>query len=189
MKSNFFLLEGRHYLNNAIVIADILSVIAETFGDVTDFKIKFRKPYNSQADLEFSTVPLNGHTVGSFQVNSTLFYFSYVPNGLPLHNRKIDDSVIDYFNLSYAITDAGRSIVQESFEKEFGPMTATDKVIFAVCDIVDTSIINSLVKNNHTPKISISHAEHIGSRRFKYSVHLDDKLFSHRYCSVKEFNI
>lgn len=188
MISNFFLLPGRTYLNNAIVIADILSVISQIFGDVKNFNIKFKKPYNSQAELKFSTEPLEGYTIGSFDA-VTKFYFAYVPIDQQLIDKTIDSTQIDYFNLSYAITDAGRGIVQESFEKEVGPMTSTDKVIFAVCDIPDTSIINNIVKSNIQPKIDISKATHIGNRRFKYSVMLNDKFFSYRYCSVKEFNI
>lgn len=189
MLSNFFLLSGRTYLNNAIVIADILSVIATIFGDVKNFNIKFKKPYNSQAELKFSTEPLEGHTVGSFDTTLTTFYFSYVPVDIELPSKVIDPNEVNYFNLSYEITDTGRGIVQESFEYEYGSMSSTDKVIFAVCDIPDTSIINRVIENNHKPTITISKATHIGNRRFKYSVLLDDKLFSYRYCSVKEFNI
>lgn len=188
MISNFFLLPGRTYLNNAIVIADILSVISQIFGDVKNFNIKFKKPFNSQAELKFSTEPLEGYTIGSFET-LTKFYFAYVPVDVQLIDKTIDLAKVDYFNLSYAITDAGRGIVQECFEKEVGPMTSTDKVIFAVCDIPDTSIINDIVNSNIQPKIDISEATHIGNRRFKYSVKLNDKFFSYRYCSVKEFNI
>lgn len=189
MLSNFFLLPGRTYLNNAIVIADILHVISYAYGDVKNFNIKFKKPFNSQAELKFSKDPLEGHTVGSFNTNESKIYFSYVPIDIELASKTINSNDINYFNLSYEITDAGRGIVQESFEKEFGPMTSTDKVIFAVCDIPDTGIINKAIKYQQKPKITITKAEHIGNRRFKYSVMLDGVLFSERYCSVKEFNI
>jgi hypothetical protein len=189
MLSNFFLLPGRTYLNNAIVIADILHVTSYAYGDVKDFNIKFKKPFNSQAELKFSKDPMEGYTVGSFNTKENKIYFSYVPVDIALASKTINSNDINYFNLSYEITDAGRGIVQESFEKEFGPMSSTDKVIFAVCDIPDTSIINNVIKYQRKPKINISKAEHIGNRRFKYSVLLDDKFFSYRYCSVKEFNI
>jgi hypothetical protein len=189
MLSNFFLLPGRTYLNNAIVIADILSVIATIYGDVKNFNIKFKKPFNSQAELKFSTDPIDGYTVGSFDTKLTKFYFSYVPVDIELPSKTINSNEVNYFNLSYAITDAGRGIVQESFEAEFGPMSETDKVIFAVCDIPDTSIINRVIEKEYNPEITISKAVHIGNRRFKYSVLLDDKFLAYRYCSVKEFNI
>lgn len=189
MLSNFFLLPGRTYLNNAIVIADILYVISYAHGDVKNFNIKFKKPFNSQAELKFSKYPLEGHTIGSFDITENKIYFAYVPVDIALTSKTINPNDIDYFNLSYEITDAGRGIVQEAFEKEYGPMTSTDKVIFAVCDIADTSIINNLIKHQHKPKITISKAEHIGNRRFKYSVMLDGVFFSERYCSVKEFNL
>lgn len=189
MLSNFFLFQGKTYLNNAIVIADILSVIATTFGDVKNFNIKFKKPFNSQAELKFSTDPIDGYTVGSFDTQLTKFYFSYVPVDIELPSKVINPDEVNYFNLSYAITDAGRGIVQESFEYEYGSMSNTDKVIFAICDIPDTSIINRIIENNRKPNISISKAIHIGNRRFKYSVLLDDEFFAYRYCSVKEFTI
>jgi hypothetical protein len=188
MISNFFLLTGRTYLNNAIVIADILSVIATTFGNVKNFNIKFKKPFNTQAELKFSTDPLEGHTLGSFDTVLTKFYFSYVPIEVTLPSKIIDNNEVNYFNLSYAITDAGRTIVQDSFENEFGPMSSTDKVIFAVCDIPNTSIINRVIEKKHKPNITISEAVHIGNRRFKYSVLLDNEFLAYRYCSVKEFN-
>lgn len=189
MISNFFLLEGRGYLNNAIVIADLLSVINNQFGDVKNLNIKFKKPYNSQADLTFSTEPLEGYTLGSFDTFAGKYYFAYNPVPMPLLDKVINTEVVDYFNLSYEITDIGRGRVTESFENVFGPMSKTDKVIFAICDIVDTMNLNKLIKNNQKPKITVSKAEHIGNRRFKYSVLLDDVIFSYRYCSVKEFNI
>lgn len=188
MESNFFLLPGRNYLNNAIVIADILHAISENFGDVKNFIIKFKKPFNTQAQLHFSNEPLEGYTIGSFDAMTKL-YFSYVPIDIKLPTKEIDTSLIDYFNLSYTITDAGRGIVQECFEKEVGPMTQLDKVIFAICDIPDTSIINNIVKKNKQPKIDISQATYLGNRRFKYGVRLDDTFFSYRYCSVREFNV
>lgn len=189
MISNFFLLGGRSYLNNAIVISDILSNVSDIFGDIKNFNIKFKKPFNSQATLSFSTDLLDGHTIGSFDTKITKFYFAYTPIAVPLLDKIIDNTVLNYFNLSYEITDICKGIVQKTFENEVGPMTSTDKVIFVGCDILDTSIINDLIKNNCKPKITISKAEHVGNRRFKYSVLLDDKLFSYRYCSVKEFNI
>jgi len=189
MISNFFLLGDRTYLNNAIVTADILSVIADIFGDTKDFNIKFKKPFNSQAELKFSTDPLDGHTVGSFLTKLSKFYFSYTPIDVSLPSKIIDIDEVNYFNLIWSITDAGRGITQECFENEFGPMSSTDKVIFALAEIPDTSIINNAIKNKHKPEITISKAVHLGNRRFKYSVLLDDKFFSYRYCSVKEFNI
>jgi hypothetical protein len=188
MISKFFLFGGKTYLNNAIVIADILSVVEDIFGDTTNFSIKFKKPFNSQADLKFSTDPIDGHTVGSFNTKLTKFYFSYTPIEIVLPNKIIDPSEVNYFNVSYAITDACRGMVEECFENEFGSMSSTDKVIFALTDIPDTSIINNIIKNKHKPKITVSKVDHIGNRRFKYSVFLDDKFFSYRYSSVKEFN-
>lgn len=188
MKSNFFLLEGRAYLNNAIVIADVLSIIFHIFGDVKNFNIKFKKPFNSQANLIFSTEPLAGAIVGSFDTRIVKFYFVYEPTEIPLHCTAILEE-LSYFSLSYEITDMGRTIVKEAFENEFGLMSERDKVIFAVCDIPNTQIINSLIKNKQKPKITITKAQHIGDRRFKYSVWLDNVFFSDRYCSVKEFNV
>jgi hypothetical protein len=189
MISNFFLFKGRTYLNNAIVIADILSNISNIFGDVKNFNIKFKKPFNSQANLSFSTDPLNGHTIGNFETNLVKFYFAYEPINIELPNITLDESKIDYFNLSYDITDTGRGIVQKSFEKEIGPMTSGDKVIFAICEIPNTAIINDIIKRQVYPKITITEASYIGNRRFKYSVLLDDVFFADRYCTVKEFNV
>jgi hypothetical protein len=189
MLSNFFILPGRNYLNNAVVIADILSVIYELFGNVTNFNIKFRKPFNTQAKISFSTEPLSGYTIGSFETKLVKFYFAYEPTDIELPNVTLDTAKIDYFNLSYDITDTGRGIVQKSFEKEIGPMPTSDKVIFAICDIPNTTIINDIIKRQVYPKITITEALYIGNRRFKYSVLLDDVFFADRYCTVKEFNV
>jgi hypothetical protein len=112
MISNFFLLGGRTYLNNAIVTADVLSVVADIFGDTIDFNIKFKKPFNSQAELKFSTEPLDGHTVGSFLTKLTKFYFSYTPIDVTLPTKIIDPDEVNYFNLIWSITDAGRTSVR-----------------------------------------------------------------------------
>jgi hypothetical protein len=189
MQSNFFILPGRNYLNNAVVIADILLVIDKLFGDVNNFNIKFKKPFNSQAKLSFSTEPLNGYTIGSFETKLVKFYFAYEPIDVELPDITLDTTKIDYFNLSYDITDAGRGIVQSAFEKEFGPMPNTYKVIFAICNIPNTAIINDIIKKQMPPKITISEASHIGNSRFKYSVFLDDIFFAERYCTVNEFNV
>lgn len=189
MQSNFFMLPGRNYLNNAVVIADILSTINSIFVDVINFNIKFKKPFNSQAKLSFSTEPLNGYIIGSFETSLVKFYFSYEPIDAELPNVTLDTTKIDYFNLSYDMTDTGRGIVETAFEKEFGPMPGHYKVIFAVCDIPNTSVINDIISNQTYPKITFSEASHIGNSRFKYSVFLDDIFFAYRYCTVKEFNI
>ena len=105
MLSNFFLLPGRTYLNNAIVIADILHVTSYAYGDVKDFNIKFKKPFNSQAELKFSKDPMEGYTVGSFNTKENKIYFSYVPVDIALASKTINSNDINYFNYGFQMKE------------------------------------------------------------------------------------
>jgi len=186
MKSNFFSLDGRPYVNNAIVLAEVLSLAVDTFGGVKNFNIKFKKPLTSQANLEFSTTPLNGDAMGSFDVPNFKFYFAYNQVDGKLLDENPSSNKLSYFDLCYGIQ--GRDEVQAEYEKEFGPM-GDAKVIVAMIDVPDTEFANKIIDSGIMPKVELSPIKHVGNKRYQYDVMLDGKLFSTRYCSVKEFNI
>lgn len=186
MISKFFSLDGRPYVNNAIVLAEVLSLAVDTFGSVKNLNIKFKKPLTSQSNLEFSTTPLNGDAMGSFDVPNFKFYFSYnqVEGELLAENPAANK--LTYFDLCYGIQ--GRDEVQAEYEKEFGPM-GDAKVIVAMIDVPDTEFANQIIESGIMPKVELSTIKHMGNKRYQYDVMIDGKLFSTRYCSVKEFNI
>jgi len=192
MLANFFSIGDRNYLNNAVVIADALVTIIKTFGDVTNFKIQFRKPFLSQAELNISTEKLDGHITGQFDAGEIRFYLSYTPTDISLENREVSSRDIENevtpFNVCYYITDMCRGVIEEGFEKVYGPMTTKDKVIFAVFEVPDTSVFSSIIHDHVMLKMRISEAEHTGDRRFKVSVYLGNRLLGHRHSTVREFN-
>lgn len=186
MISKFFSLDGRPYVNNAIVLAEVLSLAVETFGNIKNLNIKFKKPLTSQANLEFSTTPLNGDAIGSFDVPNFKFYFAYNQvEGKLLDTNPASDR-LSYFDLCYGIQ--GRDEVQAEYEKEFGSM-GDAKVIVAMIDVPDTAFANKIIESGIMPKLELSQIKHMGNKRYQYDVMLDNKLFAIRYCSVKEFNV
>ena len=188
MLSNLFLLGNRTYLNNAVVISDALDHINTLFGDVRNFKIRFKKPFLSQGDFQLSTERLDGHVVGNFDFKGYTFYFSYTATDVVLTDR-INQDHITRFDLSYFITDKCRGIVENHFEKVYGPMSSVDKVIFAIFEMPDTGVFSSILKNGDFPSINISDSEFLGDRRFKLSVYYGTQLLGYRYSTVKEFNV
>jgi len=191
MLANFFSIGDRNYLNNAVVIADALDIIIKIFGNVKNFKIQFRKPFLSQGEFKISTDKLDGYITGQFDVNDIKFYFSYSPTNIILENKEYNGYIINEkitsFDLCYYITDECRGVIEKGFEKIYGLMTEKDKVIFAIFEIPDTSVYSDIIKFGFFPKLTISEAEHIGDRRFKISVFINDVLLGHRYSTVREF--
>jgi len=191
MLASFFSIGDRNYLNNAVVIADALDNIIKIFGDVKNFKIQFRKPFLSQAEFTISTNKLDGHITGQFDTADTHWYFSYTPVDIELQNREVSshdiEQEVNSFNVCYYITDMCRGVIEDGFEKVYGPMTSKDKVIFAVFEVPDTSIFSSIIHNHIMLKMRITEAEQTGDRRFRVSVFLGDKLLGHRHSTVKEF--
>jgi len=186
MISKFFSLDGRPYVNNAIVLAEVLCLAVETFGNVKNLNIKFKKPLTSQANLEFSTVPLNGDAVGSFDVPNFKFYFAYTQSEGELLTTNPTSNKLTYFDLCYGIQ--GRDEVQVEYEKEFGPM-GDAKVIVAMIDVPNTEFANKIIKQGVMPKVELSQIKHMGNKRYQYDVMIDGNIFATRYCSVKEFSI
>jgi hypothetical protein len=193
MLANFFSLDGRNYLNNAVVIADALKVISDIYGNVNNFKIQFRKPFLSQGEFRISTEKLEGHIIGQFSKNNILFYFSYVPTDIVLENRSASSEDIKKdvtpFNVCYHITDVCRGAIEKGFEKVYGPMSGRDKVIFVMFEIPDTAVFNDIIETGIIPAILITPAVQNGDRRFKVSVYIGDKLLGYRHSTVKEFVI
>jgi hypothetical protein len=191
MLANFFSIGDRNYLNNAVVIADALERIICVFGDVKDFKIQFRKPFLSQGEFKISTEKLDGHITGQFTANKVVFYFSYMPTDIALEIRQASghdvEKEISSFNVCYHITDICRGVIEAGFEKIYGPMTAKDKVIFAMFEIPNTSIFSSIIKNKSSLNMTVSEAWQTGDRRFAVSVYIDGDLLGHRYSTVREF--
>jgi hypothetical protein len=173
-------------VNNAIVLSEVLSLAVDTFGSVKNLNIKFKKPLISQANLEFSTTPLNGDTIGSFDVPNFKFYFAYTQVGGELLSNNPASDKLTYFNLCYGIQ--GRDEVQAEYEKEFG-LIGDAKVIVAMIDVPDTEFANKIIKLGVMPRVELSQIKHMGSKRYQYDVMIDGNLFATRYCSVKEFNI
>ena len=130
MLANFFSIGDRTYLNNAVVISDALEVITKTFGDVTNFKIQFRKPFLSQGEFKISTEKLDGYITGQFDTTDIKFYFSYSPTDIQLENRVVSgrdvEDEVTPFNVCYHITDMCRGVIECGFEKVYGPMTDAD---------------------------------------------------------------
>jgi hypothetical protein len=184
MLANFFSLDGRNYLNNAVVIAHSLKVIQNTFGDVSDFNIKFKKPFNTQGEFTISTNPLGGHTVGSFVTGHHVMNFCYVPTNIELTNHITDPT---YFDILYEINNMNRDAVEVAYISEFGSMNSADKAIFVKGYIPVTSVINSLVDRPDKPDVVINNVIHLGNHRFKTDVYLNDKFFGNRYTTIKEF--
>ncbi len=191
MLAKFFSIGDRNYLNNAVVIADALDSIINLFGDVTNFKIQFRKPFLSQGEFKISTDKLDGYITGQFNVSGTSFYFSYSPTDIVLDNKVVSGHDVEHdvnsFNVCYHITDMCRGVIETGFEKVYGPMTPKDKVIFAVFEVPDTSIFSSIIHNHTMLEMRITEAEQTGDRRFKVSVFLGDRLLGHRHSTVREF--
>lgn len=186
MISKFFSLDGRPYVNNAIVLAEVLSLAVETFGNVKNLNIKFKKPLTTQAKLEFSTIPLEGDAVGSFDVPNFKFHFAYtkIQEGLLSENPKSDK--LTYFDLCYGIQ--GRDQVQEEYEKEFGPI-GNAKVIVTMIDVPDTQFANKIIESGVMPTIELSEIFHTGNKKYKYDVLIGGTVFATRYAIVKEFNL
>ena len=186
MIANLFSFGERNYINNAVVIADAINSITSIFGNVTNFKIKFRKPFNSQAELKFSTDPLNGYIVGNFDTEMTTFYFAYTPIDLQLEPN---DNTNPYFNLFYEITDISRGIIKEAYEQSIGTMTDTDKVIFVVAEIIDTSIINNAIHSDTKLNINLTPGVYLGDNRLKLSLYINDVFVGDRHSTIKEFKV
>lgn len=191
MLADFFSIGDRNYLNNAVVIADSLSFIQKTFGNVLNFKIQFKKPFLSQGEFKVSTEKLDGYIIGQFEKNDVTFYFSYTPTNILLETRDASREAVKKnvtpFNVCYHITDVCRGAIEDGFEKVYGPMTNKDKVIFFMFEIPNTSVFNGILLNGIMPPMTITPAEQTGDRRFKVSVFVDGKLLGHRHSTVKEF--
>jgi len=191
MLANFFSIGDRNYLNNAVVISDAIGNINKIFGDVRNFKIQFRKPFLSQGEFTISTNKLDGYITGEFDSDNYHFYFSYMPTDIIVENREVSghdiDKEINLFNVCYHITDECRGVIETGFEQVYGPMTSKDKVIFAIFEVLDTSILSSIIQNQIMPTMTITKAVQTGDRRFKISVYIGDKLLGHRHSTVREF--
>lgn len=191
MLANFFSIGDRNYLNNAVVIADALTVINKIFGNVKNFKMQFRKPFLSQGEFKISTDKLDGHITGQFETNEIRFYYSYSPTEIQLETKvasshAIDDEITP-FNVCYYITDICRGVIEKGFEKVYGSMGSDDKVIFAVFEVPDTSVFSDIIKNKIMSKMTVTEAECIGDRRFRISVFIGDRLLGYRSSTVREF--
>ena len=193
MIAKLFRFRNKPYLNNAIVIADALTTIDSVFGDVQNFKIQFKKPFNSQAEFLVSTERIQGHVMGQFDVKGISLYFAYTPTdsyfGDSMLSNELMATTVTPFNLLYTITDKGRGYIERGFNKDYGPMASDDKVIFAVFEVPDTTEYNKIIRSKVYPIISLAEAERIGDRRYKFTVSLNDMVFGHRYSSVKRFEI
>jgi len=193
MLANLFSIGDRNYLNNAVVISDALETITSIFGDVTDFKIQFKKPFLSQGEFKISTDKLIGNIVGTFQTMGVNFYFSYTPTDIELENKTAtgtDVSVtVNPFNVCYYITDKCRGVIEAGFERVYGPMKPADKVIFVIFEIPDTGVFNEIIRQQHMPEMRTTDAQQTGDRRFMTSVYVGDKLLGHRHSTVKEFTV
>lgn len=191
MLANFFSFGGRNYINNAVVLADALDKITSLFGDVKNFRLQFKNPFFSQGEFIVSPHKIEGHYVGQFDVDGVLLYFAYIPTDIPLEEKSltVDDIKvkIDMVNTCYYIAENCHQLGWESFEKMYGPRTATDKSIVVIYEIPDTAIITNIIKQQRIPELQILEPELIADRRFKLSVLLDGKFFCHRYHSIKEF--
>jgi hypothetical protein len=191
MLAKFFSIGDRNYLNNAVVISDALDTIISIFGDVTNFKIQFRKPFLSQGDLRLSTDRIDGYITGQFDTKGIIFYFAYSPTDIVLENKEVSSNavkeLITSFNVCYYITDMCRGVIEAGFEEVYGPMSEKDKVIFVIFEIPDTSVFSSIIDNRVMPSVQISKAVCTGDRRFKISVFMNGVLLGHRHSTVKEF--
>jgi hypothetical protein len=186
MQANLFSIGDRTYLNNAVVIADSLQTIGRIFGNVMDYKIKFRKPFLSQANFVISTEKLDGHIVGDFVAAGTQFHFAYVPVEAVLETKELTDEVTP-FSICYKVTDAARGVIEEGHLAHIGKMDKDEKVIFVIFEVPNTAVFNDAVKSGKLPKIKITEADHLGGKRFRLSVSLDGRLFGYRYSTVGKF--
>lgn len=186
MKANLFSFENRNYINNAVAIADALNTIGIMFGNVTNFKIKFKRPFNTQAEMHFSTSPLDGHITGNFDTALTTFYFSYTPIDAPLLSANNNNP---YFDLFYNVTDKSRSIIKDAYEKAVGPMSKEDKVIFVIAEIIDTAIISNAIVQKDKPNIRLTPGDYLGDNRLKLSLYINDNFVGDRHSTIKEFKI
>ena len=187
MLANFFSLGSRNYLNNAVVIADLLEVLKNHFGSrITDLKVKFKKPLNVQGDLHFDSQPVQGSILGSFQSNDLTVFFGYEPTDIPLQPRSETNQ---YFNVCWAITDACRGVIEAGFERAYGPMSTDDKVIFAIFEVPDVDVLQELIDSNTIPTFDISEAVRTGERRFSTTVSVNGKLLGIRHSTVGKFSV
>jgi len=191
MLAKLFAFGKRNYINNAVVTADVLDFIIRTFGDVTNFRLQFKKPFLTQGEFRIGIDKLDGHFIGHFDFNNTRFYFAYSPTDIELENKNVSvDDVktdVNMFSVCYYISDTGHRAVLEECDRIYGPRTNDDKAIFVIYEIPDTSVISAAVKSKIVPKVDITKIEHIGDRRFKLSVFVNDKFFGYRYNTVKKF--
>jgi hypothetical protein len=86
----------------------------------------------------------------------------------------------------FALIEKCKGVVEDEFEKVYGPMTDKDKVIFAIFDMPDTTVFSSITDYS---LISVKETEFLGDRRFKLTVHYDNQLLGYRYSTVREFNV
>lgn len=182
MLANFFSLGDRKYLNNAVVIAHLLQVLKELGIGARDLKIKFKKPFNTQGDLVFSDSPVEGPIMGSFMWAGKINYFAYSATDIPLTTTRTGPHL--YFDICWKITDTCRGVIESAFEKEYGPMTSEDKVIFAIFEMPDTRVFNDLTS---VPEFRVSEAEKTGERRWRVAVYVGDVLLGYRYSTVGKF--
>jgi hypothetical protein len=191
MLASFFSFGNRKYINNAVVTADILTYIFRTYGDVTDFRIHFRKPFFSQGELIVAPYKLEGHYVGQFATDGVLMYFAYTPTSMPLEEKTISvDDIqqgVNVFTLCYYVAENCHQAVLRAFETHYGPRTSDDKSIFVIYEIPDTSVFTKIIKENRIPVLSITEPELTADRKFKLSVSVDGQLLGYRYNTVKKF--
>ena len=191
MLSTLFSINHQNYLHNAVVTAHALDFLHNSFGPIKNFRISFKKPFFSQGEFNISFDKLEGYTTGQFDVAGTPFYFAYSPTNVALQDRAITGNDVitcpTTVNMCYHIADRCRGAIENAFKKIYGPMVETDKVIFVICEIPDTSLLLTLIKENTWNQIRIQEAEVTGPRRFKLPVFIGDTFFSFRHSTVKEF--
>lgn len=187
MRAPLFSMEGRNYLNNAVVISHALEQLQKEFGNVTNFKIKFKKPFNSQAEFVISDTPADGNIVGNFNIGEVCKYFSYTALDLCLPTRSLPDNTFSYFDLCFGITDQCRGMVEKGFIRDYGMMFDDDKVIFVIFEVPDTRVLSDMLQAGHMPLLNIDEAENTGDRRYKLTVSIGDQLIGYRHSTVKRF--
>lgn len=192
MKTRFNAINNSAYVNNTDIISHCVAFINDTFTNGTNLTLKFRKPLLSQADFNIGFDYVDGHAVGEFYVNNTLFYVSYIANNEPLYPVNHNVYNIDYLlttpGICYHMNNLSRTAVKDEFEHLYGKMTSTDKVIAAKFMIDDTRYFNNITKESITTMVA-DRPYHLGDRKFKIPIYVGDVLFCNRFSTVKEFNI
>jgi len=190
--ADFYSVDKRNYLANAVVIADALNNFYKIFGNITNFVMKFKKAFLGHAELIISLEPVTGNIVGEFEKNACKFYYAYVPlqNKEPLidicSEQKLQTE-FTHFTFWHNLTNICKENLTIAYMDLYGKLEKDKKVIFYKLEIPDTTEYYQMIAKGTKPEIQLTKPMYLDNARFNIDVYLNEKLLARRFSSVKEF--